>query len=169
MIINIYIYKHPFGYKPGTHKAHPIGFLRSLLETGRDYWESCIILHLHVMKRHASMNTIRFQTQKSVKLGFYPHIAHHLTYFSIYGLVVHNDNCRLHRWPSVLRLPRPVDVPWAACFMHEANSKEFTSSTYYVFCRQVKSYDVIYVLFLGMLMFSHWKLLWQKCLLSSLL
>ena len=32
--------------------------------------------------------------------------------------IVHNDNCRLHRWPSVLRLPRPVDVTWAACFMH---------------------------------------------------
>lgn len=46
------------------------------------------MLHLHVMKRHAPMNTIRFQTQKSVKLGFYPHIAHHLTYFSIHGLVV---------------------------------------------------------------------------------
>lgn len=81
IIIYIYRYKHPFGYKPGTHKAHPIGFLRSLLETSRDYWEYCIMLHLHVMKIHASMNTIRFQTQKSVKLGFYPHIAHHLTYF----------------------------------------------------------------------------------------
>lgn len=159
MIINIYIYKHPFGYKPGTHKAHPIGFLRSLLETSRDYWEYCIMLHLNVMKIHASMNTIRFQTQKSVKLGFYPHIAHHLTYFSIHGLVV-------SQWqlssPSLAFGASAASACRRAlgCMLHARSKFKRIHLVLRI---------TYYVLFLGMLMFSHWKLLWQKCLLSSLL
>ena len=42
------------------------------------------MLHLHVMKIDASMNTFRLQTQKVTKARLLSTYAHHLTYFSIH-------------------------------------------------------------------------------------